>query len=291
MITKKPLNSHQGQNSKMNLEEIEARLQSLIEVQLTGVLSGKNAEEAIVQKLVEAVKKNTIVKSDGSRLAPNVYTLAVAPDIAEHLQNPSSLDVFAEIIKIIAKDSELKFDRPPIVKVIKDASLLPNQANVLTTQQVEKNMEETQNISPDAEENAAEENAIPENSFLIIEGVKVFPLRTPVVNIGRRLDNTLVIDDPRVSRNHAQLRSIKGRYVIFDLNSTGGTFINGQRASQSVLYPGDVISLAGVALIFGQDNPPPRPDLATTSPFDSNSGERPTAILTTMPPAEKKKKE
>jgi pSer/pThr/pTyr-binding forkhead associated (FHA) protein len=116
---------------------------------------------------------------------------------------------------------------------------------------------------------------------LIVEGVKVHPLNEPVVNIGRRLENQLVIDDPRVSRNHAQLRAIKGRFVLFGLNSTGGTFVNGQRTSQTVLYPGDVISLAGVALIFGQDNPPPRPDLANTAPLEADPGlsERPTATL------------
>jgi pSer/pThr/pTyr-binding forkhead associated (FHA) protein len=95
------------------------------------------------------------------------------------------------------------------------------------------------------------------------------------------LENQLVIDDPRVSRNHAQLRAIKGRFALFDLNSTGGTFVNGQRTSQTVLYPGDVISLAGVALIFGQDNPPPRPDMGTTTPLNPDPGtsERPTATI------------
>lgn len=124
-----------------------------------------------------------------------------------------------------------------------------------------------------------EDEKVPENSFLIVEGVKIYPLTQPVVNIGRRLDNQLIIDDPRVSRNHAQLRAIKGRFVVFDLNSTGGTFVNGQRTSQSVLYPGDVVSLAGVALIFGQDNPPPRPDLKDTAPFKNSSADRPTALL------------
>jgi pSer/pThr/pTyr-binding forkhead associated (FHA) protein len=126
-----------------------------------------------------------------------------------------------------------------------------------------------------------EADNIPENAFLIVEGVKVHPLNESVVNIGRRLENQLVIDDPRVSRNHAQLRAIKGRFVLFDLNSTGGTFVNGQRTSQTVLYPGDVISLAGVALIFGQDNPPPRPDLAGTAPLnlDPGTSERPTATV------------
>jgi len=131
---------------------------------------------------------------------------------------------------------------------------------------------------------------LPENAFLIVEGVKVFPLKLPVINIGRRLDNQLVIDDPRVSRNHAQLRAIKGRFVVFDLNSTGGTFVNGQRASQTVLYPGDVISLAGVALIFGQDNPPPRPDLKETAPLANAATDRPTAVLKDHSTARLKKK-
>jgi pSer/pThr/pTyr-binding forkhead associated (FHA) protein len=135
-------------------------------------------------------------------------------------------------------------------------------------------METNMNSEPESND------AIPENAFLIIEGVKVHPLKEAVINIGRRLENHVVIDDPRISRNHAQLRAIKGRFVLFDLNSTGGTFVNGQRTSQTVLYPGDVISLAGVALIFGQDNPPPRPDLIETSPLsDPGSSDRPTATM------------
>ncbi len=108
---------------------------------------------------------------------------------------------------------------------------------------------------------------VPEDAFVIVDGIRVIPLTQPIVNIGRRVENTLVIDDPRVSRTHAQLRAINGRYIIFDLNSTGGTFINGERVTQSILYPGDVISLAGADLIYGQKNPPPRQDLKETAPL------------------------
>ena len=132
------------------------------------------------------------------------------------------------------------------------------------------------------EGNATSEK-IPANAFLIVHGTKVFPLNKAVVNIGRRMENELTIDDPRVSRNHAQLRAVNGRYVIFDLNSTGGTYVNSQRSHQSVLYPGDVISLAGVPLIFGQDNPPRRADLSETAPFNSSGSERPTALLPKHP--------
>ena len=43
---------------------------------------------------------------------------------------------------------------------------------------------------------------IPQNAFLIINGNQVFPLTYSVVNIGRRVDNNLVLDDPSVSRVH-----------------------------------------------------------------------------------------
>jgi pSer/pThr/pTyr-binding forkhead associated (FHA) protein len=40
------------------------------------------------------------------------------------------------------------------------------------------------------------------------------PINQSVVNIGRRLENDIVIEDPRISRDHAQIRAVKGQYVI-----------------------------------------------------------------------------
>ncbi len=98
-------------------------------------------------------------------------------------------------------------------------------------------------------------NTIPNNAFIIVEGKQIFPLHRMVINIGRRPDNHLTLQDPRVSRSHAQIRAIRGQYVLFDLNSTGGTLVNGRRVNQCILKPGDVISLSGVPLIYGEDLP------------------------------------
>ena len=148
-----------------------------------------------------------------------------------------------------------------------------NTNNELETNTPNTNVPET-NV-PETPETG---DAIPENAFLIIEGLRVHPLREAVVNIGRRLENHVVIDDPRISRQHAQLRAIKGHFVLFDLNSTGGTFVNGQRANQTVLYPEDVISLAGVILVFGQDIE--REELLDTSPLsEPGSAAQPTATM------------
>ena len=87
--------------------------------------------------------------------------------------------------------------------------------------------------------------------FLIVDGSKVITIDQPVINIGRKSDNHIVINNEYVSRHHAQVRMIEDRYVIQDLNSTVGTSVNGERIDQHTLNPGDVISLGGVPIIFG----------------------------------------
>jgi pSer/pThr/pTyr-binding forkhead associated (FHA) protein len=77
-----------------------------------------------------------------------------------------------------------------------------------------------------------------------------------VINIGRKNTNHIVVNDLRVSRTHAQIRKVKADYVIFDVGSSGGTFINANRIDQHILRPGDVISLAGYTMIFTIDQMP-----------------------------------
>ena len=115
------------------------------------------------------------------------------------------------------------------------------------------------------DKNMAEEpDAIPQNAFFVMEAGRTFPLLEPIINIGRMLDNHLVLDDLRVSRHHAQLRAAQGHFVLVDRDSTAGIFVNGRRVTETILYPHDTISLGGVILTFQQDEPLPRLDLADT---------------------------
>lgn len=274
--------------ASMNLQELEARLQSLIEVDLLNILPGRKVEDVIVQKLAAAIQLNAATLEDGSMAAPNVYTLIMHPDESVKWQDQQLLAILLHSITTVTQEAGFRITISPTITIATDEKLSLSDAQIVASHRIET-MAET-NASPLDTGKLEDYSKLPENAFLIVEGVKVFPLKLPVINIGRRLDNQLVIDDPRVSRNHAQLRAIKGRFVVFDLNSTGGTFVNEQRASQTVLYPGDVISLAGVALIFGQDNPPPRPDLKVTAPLPNASTDRPTALLKDRSTAKLKRK-
>jgi pSer/pThr/pTyr-binding forkhead associated (FHA) protein len=91
-------------------------------------------------------------------------------------------------------------------------------------------------------------------AFLIVDGKQLFLLSDVVTNIGRLNENHLIIADGRVSRRHAQIRFVQDHYVIFDLGSSGGTYVNNVRITQSILNPGDIISLAGVAIVFGMED-------------------------------------
>ena len=122
----------------------------------------------------------------------------------------------------------------------------------------------------------------PGRPFLILEGRRHVNLTQPVISIGRSLENDLVIEDSRVSRQHAQLRRRYERYVLYDLGSRGGTRINGYSIEECVLHSGDVISLAGVEIVYGEDAPTPvplsgcvdTPTLGMHPPqeYDDNSG-------------------
>ena len=256
---------------KLKLEQLEANLQKLVEIHLAGILPGLKLEDRVIQNLAAALRENVVQQKNDSPLAPNVFTLIVSTDTSPMWKDQRTIDTLKNIITTAGREAGLKFVGQPIITITTDDSFSAEEVRVVASHKLEP-VAETQGMQSTSAGASSEENAgIPENAFLIIEGVKVHPLHETVVNIGRRLDNQLVIDDPRVSRNHAQLRAIKGRFVLFDLNSTGGTFVNGQRTSQTVLYPGDVISLAGVALIFGQDAPPPRAD-GVTSPLYMEPG-------------------
>lgn len=95
---------------------------------------------------------------------------------------------------------------------------------------------------------------IKEIAWLVI-GDQVYNLSQKVNNIGRSLENDIVIQDPRVSRAHAKIEYEDGTFTLEDLNSSGGTYINKQKIKRSVLRVGDIITLANVPLVFvGSDH-------------------------------------
>lgn len=82
-------------------------------------------------------------------------------------------------------------------------------------------------------------------------------LKTDKTTIGRVEDNTFQIAEPSVSSHHCEI-VVKGNDVIVhDLNSTNGTFINGDKVSEAPLKPGQILRLGQIEMRLETDAPPP----------------------------------
>ncbi len=122
---------------------------------------------------------------------------------------------------------------------------------------------------------------------------KVYPLDKGEMFVGRDLSNDIVINDPEISRRHARLFQQGNGYVLEDLGSTNGSFVNGQRlVGPNILRPGDTITFGErMSMVFessdyDQDatmvSPASRPAYGTPPPPPSQGQAQ---VYNSTPPA------
>jgi pSer/pThr/pTyr-binding forkhead associated (FHA) protein len=90
--------------------------------------------------------------------------------------------------------------------------------------------------------------------FLIVNK-QIIPLTKAVTTLGRQLDNDIVFHEEFLSRFHAAIVYENEKYVLYDKDSTSGTFVNGRKIDRCVLNSGDLISLANIYIMFVNNNP------------------------------------
>jgi pSer/pThr/pTyr-binding forkhead associated (FHA) protein len=83
---------------------------------------------------------------------------------------------------------------------------------------------------------------------------QIIYLDEPVISIGRQLSNDIILNDPHVSRNHCLIRSEGEQYVIEDLNSANGTYVNGERVTESSLEEESLIQVGTSLFRFRLQN-------------------------------------
>jgi pSer/pThr/pTyr-binding forkhead associated (FHA) protein len=73
------------------------------------------------------------------------------------------------------------------------------------------------------------------------------------MNIGRAKDNQVVLDDPTVSRHHAWIKAEGENFLVFDVGSGNGTFVNDEQIQEPrLLQSGDTIRFGDASFIFTQ---------------------------------------
>ena len=246
---------------------LEKQLHGSIEKTLTGSSSEIAPVKTIARHLTEEISTSTRFDKNGNSYAPDQYTLSLNPLDYEYLRKiapKTQTELSAALLKAL-KSSKLSTLHNPQITLATDPTLSREEIRVIAWH----SSDPLQTRNEISEEQLANPKDPPLGAFLIIEGKRHFPLEEEIVKIGRRLDNHLILEDRHVSRSHARLEVVNGRYRIVDLDSTAGTRVNGRLINRHNLRPGDIVSIAAVQLIYGEDPQGP-PDV--TAPYKPRAG-------------------
>ncbi len=251
------------------IARLEALAERLVEGTFARLFAGHLSPLEVATHLTRAMEDYQVVSPDGISQAPTHYWVYLHPSDCDALA-VAQLELETELARHVADlaaQANLGLPIPPVIHVLPDPTMATHQVRVEACwlpqepPPVEKTREITAESDPPEPEIEAQAESIapPGRPFLILEGQRHANLLKATLSIGRALDNDIIIEDPRVSRHHAQLRRRYGRYVLYDLGSSRGTQINGYPIEECVLHAGDVISFAGIQVVYSEDPPTPIP--------------------------------
>jgi hypothetical protein len=251
------------------IARFEALAEQLVEGTFARLFAGQLSPLEVATHLTRAMEDYQVVSPDGTAQAPTHYWVYLHPNDCDALAiaQPALETELAHHVADLAVQANLGLPIPPAVYVLPDPTMAVHQVRVEArwlpqeAPPIEKTREITAESDPAEPETEAKAESIvpPGRPFLILGGQRHVNLLQAMISVGRALDNDIIIEDPRVSRHHAQLRRRYGRYVLYDLGSSGGTKINGYPIEECVLHAGDVISFAGIQVVYSEDPPTPIP--------------------------------
>jgi hypothetical protein len=262
------------------LERFESFVERLMEGSFARLFRSPIQPAEIAKRLEREMEAHPTI-SVGRTYVPNLYEVSLNPaDYAEFEPFRHSLEHnMAEFISDLASERGYALVARPRVSLISDMGVPKRGIEIsarLSDEPAAQALASAQHQSTSTPKSAEEPEydrtrsmpvgtrhrsptstvAKPAASLRPMEGDMAgrdFPMHKTLISVGRGLDNDLVIDDPRVSRHHAQITFRHSHYLLRDQRSTNGTFVNGQPIETVVLASGDRVSFGGFELTFQQE--------------------------------------
>lgn len=245
------------------IERLEQLASRLIEGWSGRLFGAKLQPVQLAKRLIRAMESHQRV-SLAKTFVPNSYVLSLAPtDFAQFEQYRRSLERdLAEAVLGAARDRGFTLLAYPTVEIERDDDQAPGEVRVSCAlvdasgeevDPAEKSPGEVEaghTMVLDREALLRDRPRAPRAEIEIVKERRRVPLGPAPCLIGRDPQNDVVLDDRPISRKHAEIRIRLGRYTLYDLQSTNGTFVNGRRVAEVVLSDGDRITICGNELIL-----------------------------------------
>ncbi len=232
----------------------EAGVRSLIEGRLGRFFGARVQPVDVARSLAERMEDDVAIGA-GRRYAPNVYRVFLAPATLSHFES-YRLALEEELAAGLGARGAargLDFVGRIRVRLLSDASVRPERLRI-EADRVDRHGVVVGSVGAMTE--AIRVDASPAEApgaMALKHGERsiALPIDSALsVSLGRGLDNDVVVDSATVSRRHARLSARGTHWMIEDLESTHGTWVNGRRISTAVLRDGDRIGLGTAVLHF-----------------------------------------
>ncbi len=243
------------------LKNLEAKLEGLFAGSFSRTFKSKVQPVEIARKLAKEMQDNKTV-SISRTYVPNQYLVYLSSQDREQFEGYEDgvLKELSDYLLEHARSEGLALITRPTVEFRTDDRLglgeFGIQAMLVRPPEDERSEPEqadfghTMVYSLDRSPRPLEVPPVAGGRAMLVGGGRRTVLGGSRFVIGRSRDSDLTLDDPNVSRRHAELRKEDGAWVVADLASTNGVKVNGRRVAQHRLNPGDEITVGLETLHF-----------------------------------------
>ncbi len=214
----------------MGLEQFERRLERMVEGAFAKAFRGQLQPVELGRRLTREMDLHRTVGLRGV-VAPNAFHIYLATADYERFESFGDAlnGELVEAVREHAAGERYSFVGPIEIVIHEDPDL------GVSTFAIESEVVDTTPGAPD---------------WIVLPDGRRVAIADAVLTIGRLPECAIALDDPNVSRRHAQLRRDGQSVVLVDLGSTNGTKVNGVQIRERHLVPGDSITVGTTTMRF-----------------------------------------
>src|SRR4051795_5375260 len=216
----------------MGIKGFERSLENMVEGAFARVFRSGLRPVELGRRLVREIDDNRSVDVRGRAVVPNHFSVQFSAEDNERFAeiHDTLVRELCDAAREHARDEGYTFLGPVEVELVVDDRMHTGAF------QIEGRMREGTGGSG-------------AGSLVLPTGERVV-LGEQIISVGRMPESNIVLADPNVSRNHAEIRPQGNGFVVIDLGSTNGTRINGVRVSEQELTDGDEIAFGNTRMRF-----------------------------------------
>lgn len=216
----------------MGLRNFERRLEKMVEGAFALVFRSGLRPVEIGRRLTREMDDSRSIGIRGTTVVANDYTVNLSRQDADEFAevSDSMRRGLADLAREHAREEDYDFMGPVEVHFEVDPSMRVGSFS----------------ISAKMREGSGGAGA----GSLVLPNGERFVLGDSIVTIGRMPGSVITLEDPNVSRNHAEIRPSGQGFVLADLGSTNGSKVNGTKVSERVLEDGDELTFGATTFRF-----------------------------------------